>query len=166
MWQTYFTFSLSFPGFSTKIKISPSFPWNFDNFSNSLSFPGFPCFPCLWPPCLYILLSQSCNENDQVQAYHCSPNYIPFSSQKTEISFKCPMICGHTGGHSINLIATFCFASGYNNSATEVKTVWKVEKSLFFDDSSKSKSIALPPWTTRSNVDLDERRSTKEGASC
>ena len=27
-----------FPGFSTKIQISPSFPWGFDNFSNSLIF--------------------------------------------------------------------------------------------------------------------------------
>ena len=35
------TFSLSFPGFSSKIKMSPSFPWDSDNFSNSLSFPWF-----------------------------------------------------------------------------------------------------------------------------
>ena len=41
---TYFSFSLSFPGFSKKFQISLSFPRDFDNFSNSLSFPG------LWPP--------------------------------------------------------------------------------------------------------------------
>ena len=46
---TYFSFSLSLPGFSTNIKISQSFPLDFDNFSNSLS---FSCFPGLWPPCI------------------------------------------------------------------------------------------------------------------
>ena len=41
--------SSDFPEFSL------SFPWDFDNFSNSLSFPGFPCFPGLWPPCLILI---------------------------------------------------------------------------------------------------------------
>ena len=36
---TYFSFSLSFPGFFLqKIKVSQSFPPDFDNFSNSLRF--------------------------------------------------------------------------------------------------------------------------------
>ena len=52
-------FSTVFPEFSevfsTKIQISPSFPWDFDNFPNSPSFPGFPWFPGLWPPCSYLL---------------------------------------------------------------------------------------------------------------
>ena len=46
-----FHFPWVFQVFSTKVQISLSFPWDFDNFSNSLSFPDFPCFPCLWPPC-------------------------------------------------------------------------------------------------------------------
>ena len=46
-YATYLTFSLSFPGFSSKIQISLRFPRDSDDLSNSLSFPGFPCFPGL-----------------------------------------------------------------------------------------------------------------------
>ena len=49
-----------FQVFPTKIQISQSFPWDFDNFSNSLSFPGFPCFPDLWPPCNRIRFGRHC----------------------------------------------------------------------------------------------------------
>ena len=44
-----FHFPWVFQVFSTKVQISLSFPWDFHNFSNSLSFPG------LWPPCQYLI---------------------------------------------------------------------------------------------------------------
>ena len=47
-----FHFPWVFQVFSTKVQIFLSFPWDFHNFSNSLSFPGFPRFPGLWPPCM------------------------------------------------------------------------------------------------------------------
>ena len=57
---TKFHFSWVFQVLSTKTQISLSFPWDFQNFSNSLSFPGFPCFPGLWPPCFSINVLEHC----------------------------------------------------------------------------------------------------------